>query len=85
MAYVVTEPCIGVKDKACVEVCPLDCFYEDAQQLYIHPDECTDCNACEPECPVEAIFLDSDVPEKWKSYIEKNARLREHPLPNAKD
>ena len=55
-----------------------------AEQLYIHPDECTDCNACEPECPVEAIFLDDDVPEKWKSYIEKNERLREHPLPTAK-
>ncbi len=73
MAYVVTEPCIGVKDKACVAVCPVDCFYEDETQLYIHPDECTDCGACEPECPVEAIFTEDDVPEKWKSYTRKNA------------
>ena len=73
MAYVVTEPCIGVKDKACMGVCPTDCFYEDEQQLYIRPDDCTDCAACEPECPVEAIFLDEDVPAKWKSYIALNA------------
>ncbi len=73
MAYVVCEPCIGTKDKACVGVCPVDCFYEDETQLYIHPDECTDCGACEPECPVEAIFMEDDVPDKWKSYIKKNA------------
>ena len=77
MAYVVCEPCIGTKDKACVGVCPVDCFYEDEQQLYIHPDECTDCGACEPECPVEAIFMEDDVPEKWKSYIAKNAKFFE--------
>jgi ferredoxin len=74
MAYVVTEPCIGVKDKACMGVCPTQCFYEDEAQLYIHPDECVDCGACEPECPVEAIFLDEDVPEKWKRYVELNAQ-----------
>ena len=76
MAYVVTEPCIGVKDKACMAVCPVDCFYEDAEQLYIHPDDCVDCAACEPECPVEAIFLDSEVPEKWRSFIAKNELVR---------
>ncbi len=75
MAYVVTEPCIGTKDNSCVGVCPVDCFYEDAQQLYIHPDECTDCGACEPECPVEAIFMADSVPDKWKSYIAKNANF----------
>lgn len=80
MAYVVTEPCIGTKDRSCVAVCPVDCFYEDAEQLYIHPDECIDCAACEPECPVEAIFTEDEVPDRWKGYIEKNARLREHPL-----
>lgn len=74
MAHVVTEPCIGVKDKACLEVCPVPCFYEDEKQLYIHPDECTDCGSCEPECPVEAIFLDEDVPAKWKAFIELNAK-----------
>ena len=73
MAYVVCEPCIGTKDKACVGVCPVDCFYEDEKMLYIHPDECTDCGACEPECPVEAIFMEDDVPDKWKSYIKMNA------------
>ena len=72
MAYVITEPCIDVKDKACVEVCPVDCIYEGPNQLFIHPDECIDCGACEPECPVEAIFADDSVPEQWQSYIAKN-------------
>jgi len=73
MPYVVTEPCIGTKDKACVAVCPVECFYEAADQLMIHPEECIDCGLCVPECPVDAIFPDDEVPEKWKSYIEKNA------------
>lgn len=73
MAYVIAEPCIGVKDKSCVSVCPVDCIHEGADQLYIDPDECIDCAACEPECPVQAIFLQEDLPEKWQGYIEKNA------------
>lgn len=73
MAYVITEPCIGTKDAACVEVCPVDCIHEGEDQYYIDPDECIDCGACEPECPVEAIFPEDDVPEQWKDYIEKNA------------
>ncbi len=77
MAYIVCEPCIGTKDKACVGVCPVDCFYEDETQLYIHPDECTDCGACEPECPVEAIFMEDDVPEKWKKFIGINSKFFE--------
>jgi ferredoxin len=72
MPYVITEPCIGTKDASCVEVCPVDCIYEGPDQYYIHPDECIDCGACEPECPVTAIFPDSDVPPEWTSYIEKN-------------
>ena len=72
MAYVITEACIGTKDKACVDVCPVDCIYEGEDQLYIHPDECIDCGACEPECPVTAIFLDEDVAPQWKSFIAKN-------------
>ena len=72
MTYVIAEPCIGVKDGACVEVCPVDCIYEGEDQFYIHPDECIDCGACEPECPVEAIFLDTDVPSEWTQFIEKN-------------
>ena len=56
MPYVIAEPCIGTKDASCVEVCPVDCIYEGEDQYYIHPDECIDCGACEPECPVTAIF-----------------------------
>jgi ferredoxin len=72
VAYIITEPCIGTKDASCVEVCPVDCIYEGGDQYYIHPDECIDCGACEPECPVQAIFPDTDVPPEWTSYIEKN-------------
>ncbi|MCC7195952.1 MAG: 4Fe-4S binding protein [Gemmatimonadaceae bacterium] len=72
MPYVITEACKGVKDKACVEVCPVDCIYEGPDQLYIHPDECIDCGACEPECPVTAIFPDEDVPADQRHYIQIN-------------
>jgi ferredoxin len=72
MAYIITEPCIGTKDASCVEVCPVDCIYEADEQYFIHPDECIDCGACEPECPVQAIFPDTDVPPEWTGYIEKN-------------
>ena len=73
MAYIITEPCIEEKDKTCVEVCPVDCIYEVGDMYLIHPDECIDCGACEPECPVTAIFPDTDVPPEWTSYIAKNA------------
>ena len=73
MPYVIAEPCISVKDKACVEVCPVDCIYEGETQLYIHPDECIDCGACEPVCPVEAIFEEAAVPDKWKHFIKIDA------------
>lgn len=75
MAFVITEPCIDVKDAACVEVCPVDCIHEGEDQYYIDPEECIDCGACEPECPVEAIFPEDEVPEEWQSYIEKNANF----------
>jgi ferredoxin len=75
MPYVITEACIGVKDRACVDVCPVDCIYEGEDQLYIHPDECIDCGACEPECPVTAIFPEEDVPADLTSYIEKNREI----------
>jgi ferredoxin len=66
MTYVVTEACIRCKYMDCVEVCPVDCFYEGDNMLVIHPDECIDCGVCEPECPVEAIIPDSEtVAEKW--------------------
>ena len=75
MAFVIAEPCIGVKDKSCVSVCPVDCIHggDADEMLYIQPDECIDCGACVPECPVSAIFPMEDVPEAWKSFIEKNA------------
>ena len=75
MAYVIAEPCIDVKDKSCVAVCPVDCIHgTDADNmLYIQPDECIDCGACTPECPVSAIFPAEDVPAQWKSFIQKNA------------
>jgi ferredoxin len=73
MACVVTEPCRGCKYTDCVVVCPCECFYGDEVQLYIDPGDCIDCEACIPECPVEAIFLDLEVPTKWASYIQLNA------------
>ncbi len=72
MTYVIAEPCIDVKDRSCVDVCPVDCIYESDDQLYIHPDECIDCGACVPECPVTAIFTGEEVPPEWTSYIAKN-------------
>ena len=75
MPYVITEACINTKDRACVDVCPVDCIYEGPDQLYIHPDECIDCGACEPECPVTAIFPEEDVPANLKQYIAKNKEV----------
>lgn len=81
MTYVITEPCIDVKDTACVDVCPVDCIhptsdsddFENQNQLFIDPIECIDCGVCEPECPVEAIFIDEDVPEEWEHFTQLNA------------
>lgn len=75
MAYIIAEPCIAVKDAACVEVCPVDCIYSTAEDdmYYIHPEECIDCAMCEPECPVEAIFFEDDLPREWSEYIDINA------------
>ena len=81
MTYVICEPCIGTKDQSCVEACPVDCIhpastepdFDAVPQLYIDPDTCIDCGACEPVCPVTAIFAESDVPPEWREYIEKNA------------
>src|SRR5690606_18141482 len=72
MPYVITEACINVKDKSCVDVCPVDCIYEGPDQLFIQPDECIDCGACEPECPVTAIFPEEDVPANLKQYVQIN-------------
>lgn len=75
MAYVIAEPCIGVKDKSCVAVCPVDCIHgtDEDEMLFIQPDECIDCGACVAECPVSAIFPADEVPPQWKSFIQKNA------------
>jgi ferredoxin len=75
MATVVTKACISVKDKACMEGCPTDCFHEGADQLYIDPDSCIDCGHCIPLCPVNAIFLEADVPADRLVDIERNARV----------
>ena len=82
MTYIIAEPCLDVMDRACVEVCPVDCIYEpeatnlpegeQLKMLYIHPEECIDCGACEPECPVEAIFAEEDTPEEWSKFININ-------------
>ncbi|MFM9377640.1 ferredoxin [Gordonia sp. VNK21] len=73
MTYVISQPCVDVMDRACVEECPVDCIYEGRRSLYIHPDECVDCGACEPVCPVEAIFYEDDLPDEWAAYQTDNA------------
>ncbi|KXP01385.1 ferredoxin [Tsukamurella pseudospumae] len=81
MTYVIAEPCVDVMDRACVEECPVDCIYEGSRSLYIHPDECVDCGACEPVCPVEAIFYEDDVPDEWAQYTADNADFFSGVLP----
>lgn len=80
MAFVITEPCVGTCDTACTEVCPMDCIAGpenpeplNEKQLFINPEECIDCGACAPECPVEAIFYEDDLPHKWQHFLHKNA------------
>lgn len=75
MTYVVTEDCIRCKFQDCVEVCPVDCFYEGENMLVIHPDECIDCGVCEPECPAEAILPDTE--EKAEKWLELNREYSE--------
>lgn len=72
MTYVIGQACVDLKDKACVDECPVDCIYEGERSLYIHPDECVDCGACEPVCPVDAICYEADVPERWGEYTRIN-------------
>mgnify|MGYP003324340277 FL=1 len=77
MTFVVGENCINCKHTDCVEVCPVDCFYEGPNFLVIHPDECIDCALCEPECPVEAIFADDELPEDQQKLLDIAAELAE--------
>lgn len=81
MAFVVTQPCVGCKYTDCVTVCPCDCFHEGEQMLYIDPEHCIDCEACVPECPVEAIYHEISVPAQWQHYIALNAEAaRRYPV-----
>jgi NAD-dependent dihydropyrimidine dehydrogenase PreA subunit len=75
MTYVITEACVDVRDKSCIEECPVDCIYQGARMLYINPDECVDCGACEPVCPVEAIYYQDDLPDQLSSYALANAEF----------
>ena len=93
MTYVVTQDCIKCKYTDCVEVCPVDCFYEGEEMLVINPDECIDCGVCEPECPADAIIADTDplftqrlydINEKWSNPWEVIVDKKE-PLPGADD
>ncbi len=77
MTYVIGEPCIDVKDRSCVDVCPVDCIHEVDRILVIDPEECIDCGACEPECPVEAIFPEDALPDKWIEFTRINATYLE--------
>ena len=75
VTYVIAEPCVDLKDKACIEECPVDCIYEGQRSLYIHPDECVDCGACEPVCPVEAIFYEDDTPGGVEGLLQGERRV----------
>lgn len=80
MTYVVTEHCKKCKYTDCVEVCPVEAFHEGPEMLYINPETCIDCNLCIPACPVEAIYADVDVPDRYESYIQLNAdECEKHP------
>lgn len=92
MTFVVTDVCIKCKYTDCVEVCPVDCFYEGENMLVINPDECIDCGVCEPECPIEAILPDTDeAADKWvemnRDYSEKwpNITIKKDPMDGADD
>jgi ferredoxin len=94
VAHIVAEPCINCKYTDCVAVCPVDCFYEGANMLVIHPDECIDCGACVPVCPTTAIFPQDQLPEKWNEYVELNVKYakewpnisdQKEPLPQAEE
>ena len=72
LTYIIAEPCIDLKDKSCIDVCPVDCIHEFDRMLVIDPEECIDCGACEPECPVEAIYPEDALPDKWEAYVKIN-------------
>ena len=77
MTHIIAQPCIDVKDKACVDVCPVDCIDggDDDPQLYINPEDCIDCTLCVDACPVDAIFSEDDLPDEWSEFIEVNEKF----------
>ena len=77
----IAQPCVDVLDRSCVDECPVDCIYEGSRALYIHPDECIDCGACEPVCPVEAIYYEDDLPEEFGPYLADNETFFTMPIP----
>jgi NAD-dependent dihydropyrimidine dehydrogenase PreA subunit len=77
MTYVIAEPCIDTKDRSCVDVCPVDCIHETDRMLVIDPEECIECSACEPECPMDAIYPGELMPEKWQPFVRINAAILE--------
>ena len=83
MAFVITAACVDKLDGSCLAVCPVDCIYEGARSRYINPIECIDCGACEPACPVQAIFNEFDVPERMQEFVTDNARFFSDLLPQA--
>ncbi len=84
MAYIVTEPCVDCKYTDCAAVCPVEAFHELSDKLLINPDTCIDCDACLPECPVEAIFSDMSIPEEYLGWVEINAEAEKYPIISAK-
>ncbi|MEU1231390.1 ferredoxin [Streptomyces sp. NPDC005828] len=85
MTYVIAQPCVDIKDRACLIECPVDCIYEGARTLYINPDECVDCHACEPVCPVEAIFPEDELPQHWAHYRLVNEDFFEGSSPQRRE
>ncbi|WP_405137752.1 ferredoxin [Nocardia sp. NBC_01388] len=81
MTFVIGAACVDIMDRACVEECPVDCIYTGGRMAYIHPTECVDCGACEPVCPVEAIYLDTDIPAGQEQFVAENARFFDEALP----
>jgi NAD-dependent dihydropyrimidine dehydrogenase PreA subunit len=81
MTYVIGKACVDVMDRACIDECPVDCIYEGARARYIHPDECVDCGACEPVCPVEAIYHEDDLPADEQQHLADNAAFFSEALP----
>jgi NAD-dependent dihydropyrimidine dehydrogenase PreA subunit len=83
MTTVISGICASVKDKGCLPVCPMDCIYEGERQLYIHPDQCIDCGACQPACPVQAIFVIDELPPDWKHSAQEAADFFQNGLPGS--